>query len=62
MRTMGDAAFDRRAGEVATSVQQRLEQAQEFDDAARLELLDDLYREFEQELDRDLGEGPSSRR
>jgi hypothetical protein len=32
------------------------------DDSTRLRLLEDLYRKLEEELERDLGEGPQTRR
>ena len=49
-------------GEFSEAVGQRLEQAEALDDAARLQLLEELYGELERELDRDFGEAPSPRR
>lgn len=50
------------AVDAIASVRRRLEQTEPLDDAARLALLEELYREFERELDRDFGETPSPRR
>lgn len=38
-----------------------LERGAELDDAARLDLLEGLYRELEQELERDVDGGPPRR-
>ncbi len=49
-------------GEFSETVGHRLEQTEGLDDAARLQLLEELYSEFERELDRDFGEASSPRR
>jgi hypothetical protein len=61
MQVMGEGPRQGASEAEGASAAQRLEQARAFDDAARLQLLEDLYAEFEQELDRDLGEAPSPR-
>lgn len=48
--------------DTAADVEAWLDRAEAQDDAARLQLLEDLYGEFESELDRDFGEAPSPRR
>ena len=49
-------------GEFSEAVRRRLDEAEDLDDAARLQLLEELYGALERELDRDTGEAPSPRR